>query len=195
MENVRSFIQFLQKFVHLPEEEFNHHVRPYLQTRQFRKKQVITPHGEVENFFNFISRGIVRKYFKKGTEEINMQISAEGHFIYSNESFYNRTPSEFVVEAVEASTLLSINFDDLEKIFSSAPKLERMGRLMVTFDVILKDRSQVNMIKLTPRERFLNFVKKHPELLKRVPQKYLASYLNIQPETFSRFKHLLREKV
>jgi hypothetical protein len=50
------------------------------------------------------------------------------------------------------------------------------------------------MIKLTPRERFLDFVHKNPELLQRVPQKYLASYLNIQPETFSRFKHLLRER-
>jgi hypothetical protein len=48
------------------------------------------------------------------------------------------------------------------------------------------------MIKMTPRERFLNFIMKNPELLQRVPQKYLASYLNIKPETFSRFKHLLR---
>jgi hypothetical protein len=45
---------------------------------------------------------------------------------------------------------------------------------------------------MSPRERFLNFVTKNPELMQRVPQKYLASYLNIKPETFSRFKHLLR---
>src|SRR5690606_2642563 len=51
---------------------------------------------------------------------------------------------------------------------------------------------QMQMIKMTPRERFLNFVMKNPELLQRVPQNYLASYLNINPETFSRFKHLPR---
>jgi hypothetical protein len=50
----------------------------------------------------------------------------------------------------------------------------------------------MQMVKMTPRERFLNFVMKNPELLQRVPQKHLASYLNIKPETFSRFKHLLR---
>jgi hypothetical protein len=52
----------------------------------------------------------------------------------------------------------------------------------------------MNMIKHSPRERFLEFVHKNPELLQRVPQKYLASFLNIQPETFSRFKHMLRVK-
>ena len=65
--------------------------------------------------------------------------------------------------------------------------------MVITFTMVIKDRWQMNMIKLTPRERFLDFVHKNPDLLQRVPQKYLASYLNIQPETFSRFKHLLRK--
>jgi hypothetical protein len=45
---------------------------------------------------------------------------------------------------------------------------------------------------MTPRERFIDFVTKNPELLQRVPQKCLASFLNIKPETFSRFKHMVR---
>jgi hypothetical protein len=56
----------------------------------------------------------------------------------------------------------------------------------------ISDSWQMQLIKMTPRERFLNFVMKNPQLMQRVPQKYLASYLNIKPETFSRFKHLLR---
>ena len=70
--------------------------------------------------------------------------------------------------------------------------MEHLGRLVVTFAMIIKDRWQMQMVKMTPRERFLNFVTKNPELMQRVPQKYLASYLNIKPETFSRFKHLIR---
>jgi len=90
--------------------------------------------------------------------------------------------------------MVSITYDDLEKIYSSSHKMEKLGRLVITFTMVVKDRWQMNMIKLTPRERFLDFVHKNPDLLQRVPQKYLASYLNIQPETFSRFKHLLRKK-
>jgi hypothetical protein len=70
--------------------------------------------------------------------------------------------------------------------------MEHLGRLIITHTMVLKDRWQMQMVKMTPRERFLNFVVRNPELLQRVPQKFLASYLNIKPETFSRFKHLLR---
>jgi CRP-like cAMP-binding protein len=193
MDNVRSFFQFLLKFIYLSEEEFNSIIKPRIQIRQFKKRQVITPPGEIENYFNFIGKGLVRKYFLKEKEEINTQISTEGQIILSHESYHSRFPSEYVVEAIEPTTLVSISYDDMEKIFSSSARMERLGRLIVTFAMIIKDRWQMNMIKLTPRERFLNFVQKNPELLQRVPQKFLASFLNIQPETFSRFKHMLKE--
>ena len=192
MENVRHFFQFLLKFIYLSEDEFDHIIKPHLQIRQFKKKQVITAHGDVENHFNFIIKGLVRKYFKRDNEEINTQLSVEGHIIQSYESFHSRLPSEYVVEAIEPTTVISITHDDLEKIFATNAKMERLGRLVVTFAMIVKDHWQVSMIKHTPRERFLNFVQKNPELLQRVPQKYLASFLNIQPETFSRFKHMLK---
>lgn len=59
--------------------------------------------------------------------------------------------------------------------------------------MVIKDRWQLQMVKMTPRERFLNFVTKNPELIQRVPQKFLASFLHIKPETFSRFKHLIKD--
>ncbi|HEY6955362.1 MAG TPA: Crp/Fnr family transcriptional regulator [Flavisolibacter sp.] len=194
MEDVRLLFQFLHKFVTLSEEEFDKYIRPYTEVRHFRKKQVITKENEVENYLNFVIKGLVRKYYKKGRTEINTQLATEGHIVHSQESFHSRTPSEYCVETIEPSTMVSITYDDLEKIYSSSHKMERLGRLVITFSMVIKDRWQINMIKLTPRERFIDFVHKNPDLLQRVPQKYLASYLNIQPETFSRFKHLLRKK-
>lgn len=194
MEDVRLLFQFLHKFVTLSEEEFDKYIRPYTEVRHFRKKQVITKENEVENYLNFVIKGLVRKYYKKGRTEINTQLATEGHIVHSQESFHSRTPSEYCVEAIEPTTMVSITYDDLEKIYSSSHKMERLGRLVITFSMVIKDRWQINMIKLTPRERFIDFVHKNPDLLQRVPQKYLASYLNIQPETFSRFKHLLRKK-
>jgi CRP-like cAMP-binding protein len=194
MENVRLFFQFLHKFVTLREDEFDEHIMPYCEVRHFRKKHLITKENEIENYFNFITKGLVRKYYKKGRTEINTQISTEGHIIHADESFHGRIPSEYCVEAIEPVTMVSISYDNLEKIYSGSHKMERLGRLVITFTTVVKDRWQMNMIKHTPRERFLDFVHKNPELLQRVPQKYLASYLHIQPETFSRFKHLLRKK-
>ena len=194
METVRPLFQFLRRFVDLSEPEFGDIIQPYTRVRQFKKKGIISHDGEVENYMNFIAKGLVRKYYKKGSEEINTQISTEGHMIHSQESFHSRLPSEFCIEALEPTTLISITYDDLEKIYSTNAKMERLGRKVITFTMVLKDKSEMSMIKHTPRERFVDFVQKNPELLQRVPQKYLASYLNIQPETFSRFKHLLKGK-
>jgi hypothetical protein len=67
-----------------------------------------------------------------------------------------------------------------------------MGRVIMTQMFILKDRWQMQLVMLNAKERFLGFISANPIMMQRVPQKILASYLNIKPETFSRFKHLLR---
>jgi CRP-like cAMP-binding protein len=192
MDTLRPFLSYLRKFVNVTDEEFTRCLVPIIKVRRFGKKEFVTKAGEVENYFNFIAKGLVRKYYKKGSSESNTQISVEGHIILSQESFHSRTPSEYFVETIEPSVLISIRFDDLENVFNQSKKMEHLGRLVITHTMVLKDRWQMQMVKMTPRERFLNFVMKNPELLQRVPQKFLASYLNIKPETFSRFKHLLR---
>jgi CRP-like cAMP-binding protein len=195
MESVKAFMNYLRKFTDLTEEEFNQYLLPVTKVRKFSKKEVITRAGDIEHHFNFIVKGLVRKYYKKGHQEINTQISLEDHLILSQESFHSRTASEYVIEAIEPTVMVSITHDDLEKVYGQSHKMEHLGRLVVTYAMIIKDRWQMQMVKMTPRERFLNFVTRNPELMQRVPQKYLASYLNIKPETFSRFKHLIRSHV
>jgi len=192
METARPFLNYLRKFVNLTDDEFTRCIIPIAKVRRFGKREFLTKAGEVENHFNFVIKGLVRKYYKKNNHEINTQISMEGHIILSQESFHSRTPSEYFVETIEPSVFISIEHDDLEHLYSQSKKMEHLGRLVITHTMMLKDRWQMQMVKMTPRERFLNFVMKNPDLLQRVPQKYLASYLNIKPETFSRFKHLLR---
>ena len=192
MDATRPFQDYLRKFANVTEEEYARCLLPVIKMRRFGKKEFMIRQGEVESYFNFIIKGLIRKYYKKGSQEINTQISMEGHIILSQESFHSRTPSEYFIETIEPSSVISIHHDDLEKVYAQSKKMEHLGRLVVTHTMVLKDRWQMQMVKMTPRERFLNFVMKNPELLQRVPQKHLASYLNIKPETFSRFKHLLR---
>jgi CRP-like cAMP-binding protein len=192
MESLKSFREYLNKFVNLSEGEFDQHLLPVCKVRKFGKKEILTREGEVEDYFNFITKGLLRKYYKKGNQEINTQISMEGHLIVSQESFHSRQPSEYFIETIEPSTVVSISHDDLEKVYSSSHRMEHLARLLITYAMVIKDRWQMQLVKMTPRERFLNFVTKNPELMQRVPQKFLASYLNIKPETFSRFKHLIR---
>lgn len=192
MDTTRPFLAYLRKFVNITDDEFARCLMPIIKVRRFGKKEFVTKAGEIENYFNFVVKGLVRKYYKKSSAEMNTQISMEDHIILSQESFHSRVPSEYFIETIEPSVLISIKYEDLENVYSQSKKMEHLGRLIITHTMVLKDRWQMQMIKMTPRERFLNFVMKNPELLQRVPQKFLASYLNIKPETFSRFKHLLR---
>lgn len=188
-----TFSSYLNKFIHFKEGEYDEYLAPYIRTRKFHKKEIVTKAGEVEKYFNFILKGLARKYYKKGRVEINTQISVEGHIIHAQESFHSRTPSEYVVETIEPTVLASISYDDLEKVYASSKRMERLGRLVITYSMVLKDKWQSQLVMLTPRERFIKFVTQQSKLVQRVPQKYLASYLNIKPETFSRFKHLVKD--
>ena len=192
MQIAKQFFSYLNKFVPISQEEFREYIQPYIIERRFEKKEIVSPAGEVEEYLNFIVHGLVRKYYLQDNDEVNTQISHEGHLIHAQESFHSRKPSEYFVETVEPTTFISVTYDDLEKLYSRHIKLERLGRLVITYTMVQKDRWQMQMIKMPPRERFLFFVERHPDLLQRVPQKHLASFLNIQPETFSRFKHLVK---
>jgi hypothetical protein len=70
--------------------------------------------------------------------------------------------------------------------------MERMGRLIATQQFLSRENFEYDRIRLSSSDRFLNFVRNNSDLLQRVPQKYLASYLNMKPETFSRLKHLVK---
>jgi CRP-like cAMP-binding protein len=194
MQIAKHFFSYLNKFVPISQEEFQQYIQPYLIERRFEKKEIVSQAGEVEEYLNFIVHGLVRKYYLQDNDEVNTQISHEGHLIHAQESFHSRKPSEYFVETLEPTTFISVTYDDLEKLYSRHIKLERLGRLVITYTMVQKDRWQMHMIKMPPRERFLFFVERHPDLLQRVPQKHLASFLNIQPETFSRFKHLVKLK-
>jgi CRP-like cAMP-binding protein len=189
---LERFKDYLRKFIDVTDEEFERYLVPVIRVRKFGKKEIITRAGEVENYFNFILKGLARKYYRKNHNEINTQISLEGHLLLSQESFHSRQPSEYFVEAIEPTTMVSITHDDLERIYAQSHRMEHLARLLITYAMVIKDNWQMQLVKMTPRERFIRFVVKNPQLMQRVPQKYLASYLNIKPETFSRFKHLLK---
>jgi CRP-like cAMP-binding protein len=149
---------------------------------------------ETDGYFNIIMKGLARKYLLVNKKEITIQLSTEGHMIHSEISFNLQKPSDCIIEAIEPVTFLSMSYTNLQMIYEKYPKTEKLGRMIITEMFIKKDQRDFRQLNTTTRERFLDYMHNHPDMLQRVPQKYLASYLNIKPETFSRLKHLLRPK-
>ena len=182
---------YLSRYLPISRSEFQH-LLPYIEIREYDKKAKVTKEGEVERYFNIIARGLVRKYLPLKNGEQTIQLAVEGHIIHSELSFFYRTPSSSVVETIEPTVFLSISYESLEQLYRQHPKFERLGRLIITDLFVRKDHRFFDQLRKNTRERFLDYIKTHSHMLQRVPQKYIASYLNIKPETFSRLKHLMR---
>jgi CRP-like cAMP-binding protein len=190
---LEELYRYLSGFASLSREEFDEFL-PYIVIREFEKKSIVTGKGEVERYVNFVAMGLVRKYLPVRNREITIQLASEGHIIHSDISFHFRSPSSSVVETIEPTVFFSISYDSLQEAYDRFPRAERLGRLLISDLFVKKDNRYFDQLRKNTRERFLEYVRTHPQLLQRVPQKYIASYLNIKPETFSRLKHLMRPR-
>jgi CRP-like cAMP-binding protein len=179
--------QYISRYVALSNEEFAF-LADKLVIRNFDKKQQLVKVGEIETYLNFIVKGLARKYFYKGKTEVITQIAREGEMINSSASFLSGAASPYIVEALEPVTVFSISRRQLEKLYEASPRMERIGRMVITHLFLQKEEWEHECIRMDTRQRFLHFIENNADLLQRVPQKYLASYLNMKPETFSRLK-------
>ena len=190
---VRLLKEYINRFVEMSDEEFAV-VMNIAEMRTYDKKMKLVEEGECEEYFNFIVKGLARKYFRKGEEEIITQIAKEGELISSSVSFLSGNESRYIVETIEPTTFVSFRRDCVEELYARDKKWQKLGRLIITDLFLQKENWELERIMYTTQERFVRFLSNNSNLFQRVPQKYLASYLNIQPETFSRLKHLLRTR-
>ncbi|HEY4107776.1 Crp/Fnr family transcriptional regulator [Puia sp.] len=190
LETLRKYVS---GYVALTAAEFNL-LGEKIIVRSFDRREQLLGVGETERYMNFVVKGLVRMYFSKGKTELITNIAKEGELVSSSASFLSATPSHYAIETLEPTTLLSITREDLDAIYQQSVRIERLGRLLTTQFVMQKEEWEHECMRLDTRERFTRFVERNPDLIRRVPQKYLASYLNMKPETFSRLKNMPRKR-
>lgn len=182
--------KYLERFMPITREEL-FDLLQYCEIRKFEKRKIIVKEGEVDNYLNLLVKGLIRKYLPVRKDEVILQLATEGHVVQSEISFLTQTPSMVVLETLEPTILISLPYDKMEEALDKFPKGERLGRMILQGMFIKKDENRYNRLLKSTRERFLEYIEHHSHMLKRVPQKYLASYLQIKPETFSRLKALM----
>jgi len=185
--------QYVSGYVALTDDEFNLLAGKII-VRNFDRRMQLLRVGETEQYMNFVVRGLVRMYFYKGRTELITNIAREGELVSSSASFLSGRASHYFIETLEPTTLLSVTRADLDAVYQQSVRIERLGRLLTTQFVMQKEEWEYECMRLDTRERFTRFMERNPDLVQRVPQKYLASYLNMKPETFSRLKSVVRKK-
>ena len=152
-------------------------------------KTVLLHDGEISCHIYIVKKGCLRQWFNKDGKDITLQFFFENQPVASIDSFLNNQPSLFTIESIEPSKIVSISKETFEKLNKIYPELKD------SFNEYLFQRFRnyaqlfLSRIKDSPKERYEDLVKNHPEIIKRVPQHHIASYLGITPISLSRIRN------
>jgi CRP-like cAMP-binding protein len=152
------------------------------------KGELLLRQNKTCTFLAFVSTGCIRHFYVKEGIAHTCEISPEQHWVTDFRSFQQGTPAIMNLEALEKTEVFLVQKEALQKLYAQCEKFETFGRLMTEQIVQRATERTMSLTADTPEERFQNLVSQEPQLLQRVPQKYLASLLGIRPESLSRIR-------
>ena len=166
-------------------DKFNH----LFNRQEIPAKTVLLHEGDVSKMAYFIEKGCLRSWFNNNGKDITFQFFFEGEWVSSIESFKTGQPSLFNLESIEPSIIQSITRKDFQYILDNSPLIKN-GMEEHTFRrLILYQQLFLSRIKDNPQKRYEELLRHHPEILHRVPQHYIASYLGITAVSLSRIRN------
>lgn len=183
---------FLSKYIPLTEEEKNTILSLDI-FRTVKKGTFLLKEGQKSKDSYFVLKGCIRTHYVLDGEEKTTAFYSESD-ILTPPCVINKMPSEYYVSCIE-DTILTVSNSDMEaEINTKFPKFEALCR-MLSEELLAKQRIDFDAFKTSsPEQRYLNLVQSRPDLVQRVPQHQLASYLGIKPQSLSRLRARIIEK-
>ncbi|SCY67891.1 Crp/Fnr family transcriptional regulator [Flavobacterium caeni] len=181
-------LDHIDKFVKLDHDERNT-VLTYLDCHKVRKKEHVLKEGQVCNAQYFIVKGCFHQYIinEKGVEK-TLLFGIENWWMTDFLSFQSHSPSNFYIQAIENSEVISIDKESLEDLLIRVPKLERYFRLCMQKSFGASQVRIKYLFTMSAEERYHHINTMFPEFVQRVPQYMLASYLDFSPEFLSKIR-------
>ncbi|ULQ54303.1 Crp/Fnr family transcriptional regulator [Flavihumibacter fluvii] len=152
------------------------------------KGEFFLQEGKICRELGFINKGLVCYYVTVNGTEVVHNFAKEHEFICNYDSFINKTVSHKNVIALEHTEMLCISFQKLQQLYKTISSGERFGRLHMEDVYTDAINHIISFYSSSPQQRYREFVQNRKELLLRVPQYYIASYLGIKPQSLSRIR-------
>lgn len=186
---MHPFQQYIQNYTAISSSEWSK-IEPDLQLVYYGDKDMILTEGEVCNFLYFLEEGLLRYVVNQDGEELTKYFTIAPYCFTSQKSFTRRIPALEGIQAIEKSKVWKISYEASDKLLQLSGWNTFIRKLILevqgyTDDIVKELQSR------TAEERYSQLLINSSELLKRVPQKYLASYLGIAPQSLSRIRKKL----
>ncbi|MEQ9169094.1 MAG: Crp/Fnr family transcriptional regulator [Fulvivirga sp.] len=185
---MERFKAHLDKFIDINDDEFKE-VSKYFSVIEARKKEKLLAPRQVCKHSYFVLNGCLRKFFitDKGTEQTT-EFAIENWWMTDLIAFEHRKPTEFFVQAVEPSEVLSIDNSNYDKLLEEMPKMERYFRFIYQRAFAAYQMRIKFLYGQSREELYLHFSQAYPDFIQRIPQYLIASYLGFTPEYLSEIR-------
>jgi CRP-like cAMP-binding protein len=184
---MKEFFELLNS-IHPLTAELQEHLLGVLEMTTLKKKDFLLLEGQVCKKICYIQKGLIRCFYNINSEEVCSWFMTERNLIISVESFFSQKPSYESIQALEDCTLISLGYDKLQHIYKTYPELNFVARVLTEKYYVLSEQRLYSLRKKRAPERYKFLRDNFPELVQRVPSKYLSSYLSVSEETLSRIK-------
>ncbi len=153
---------------------------------QFKRKEVMTAAGEIEKYLYFVTAGVQRVFSLENDKESTLVFTYAGSFSGVLDSFQLQQPSPWCLETLTHSELLRLSYADFNRLTLQYPLLERWVRLATVAALAGVLERHKELLSFSAEQKFRTLLTRSPHVLQLIPHKYLASYLGIDPATFSK---------
>lgn len=189
-----SLPHFIQQTFPLPHQKVEQIVAVF-QPLHLSKGEYLVKKGQISNRYLFLETGCIRAFTTDtGGEEVTTELYLPGQIVFEVASFFKKIPAAENYQAVEPSTGLFIDFDSLQSLFHTIPEFRELGRMILVNGFISFKRRTLSLINHTAEQRYEELLTTRPELLQRVPLKFIASYLGITDTSLSRIRKEVAQK-
>lgn len=185
---MEAFNRFLKQFPHYTPKVYDT-VLPYLSVLQLQAGDYFLRQGKICRNIAFIEEGFMRLYYLNDGKEITNCFCKENTITTSYSSLITRKESDIAIQAIEPSKLIVLSYDSLQKMYEQDLFWQQLGRLAAENEFITTEFRNRFLRDLSATDRYLQVLENEKELLQRVPLNYLATYLQIAPETLSRIRN------
>ena len=187
--SIEPLLSYFDRLISLSEAE-KELVTQKFRPRLYRKKQYVLQEGDVCMQINFVVRGCLRMYRidDEGGTHI-LQFATENNWITDLGSFHTEKSSELNIDALEDAMVLQINRNDLISLYIQATKFDRIFRVLIENSYVSLQKRLLQTISSTAEDRYQYFIDTYPNLVNRLPQTQIASFLGITPEFLSRLRN------